>query len=108
MANKKNWLGILALVLVLGALMSGCSPQNPLVGTWVGSNYGFDSEGTYSKDGTYTETTGGITTTGTYTVEGNKCTITVEGIGSIDFDFEVNGNELTYTLMDMTFTYTRK
>ena len=108
MKNRKNLLGILAMALVFGALLIGCSKSNPLIGTWSGSTMGTESEITFGRDGSYTEKTGGMSVSGTYSVDGGKCSITVEGVGTIDYDFVVNGKELTYTFMGIPFTFTKK
>ena len=108
MKNRKNLLGILAIMLVFGTLLIGCSSENAIVGTWVSDIMGIQSETTYASDGTVTDVSMGMTTTGTYVVKGKTVTVTYEGLPPTSFDFEVKGDTLTYSFMGMTFTAKRK
>ena len=108
MAGKKGFLGIFVMVMLIGFVFVSCGNSNPLVGTWTGSNMGIDTEITFGRDGTYTERSGAMSISGTYTVQGNTATITVAGLGTIDYDFRVDGRQLTYNFMGMTFSYTRR
>jgi len=108
MKNKRLFMGIMAMFLVFCALLIGCSAKNPLVGTWIGSDFGIESELIFKKDGTFTEKALGLTVDGTYSVNGKTLTINNEMIGTISYDFEINGNILSYSYMGMDFTYTKK
>ena len=111
MTNKKLVGGILAILLIFGALMIGCSSGNSLVGTWVGNPFGGPQwELTFGRDGSYTRTTEGSSSvsTGTYRIDGSRLIIDVPGRGPDIYDFEVKGNTLSLTQSGFTHTYTRK
>ena len=74
MANKKFWLGILAIVLVFGMMVVGCDePEDEsLEGTWVG-----DGVELKLNDGNFEMSPNGSPyMKGTYTTNGNNMTLT--------------------------------
>ena len=109
MVIKRAWLGILAIILVFGVLISGCSVQNQIIGTWVGNTLGIETELTFGRDGTYTERALGLNISGTYSIHGNRIIVNTALIGTITYDdVRIDGNRLFYTFMGTIFTYTRR
>jgi len=93
MANRKNWLGILVIVLVFGMTVVGCGDGSgggtdpALNGTWSSTNedgveltfnngnYESKANGTLMGKGTYTTSGNKMTSTGTHYMYGSKlCT----------------------------------
>jgi len=99
MANRKNWLGILVIVLVFGMMVVGCDDDSTddgssgvdpaLNGTWVNSSVFVDEDGNVLQTIEYTFNNGNYEFVyvyngtrmpygkGTYTTSGNKITITI-------------------------------
>jgi len=92
MANKKIWLGMLVILLILGATIIGCGTGS-LNGTWVtedgrgeikfsSGRFEYIQDGDPYKDGTYTTSGNKLTLQGespvTYSVKGNKLTFYYE------------------------------
>jgi hypothetical protein len=101
MTNKKMVLGTLAVVLVFGAVLTGCGQGAKLIGTYTVSN----DEGDESflrtiefVDNTIVKVGLGmmgylVENTGEYKVSGNKVTITVDG-SLLLFEIMENGKRL--------------
>ena len=109
----KNNFFILAIFIVLlnATMMIGCSQQNQLVGTWVGGGGGINGQITFGWDGTYTESFHGFiyyTNSGTYIVNDRLVTISVPGKGTINYNFEIRGNQLTYTLNGTIYSFVKQ
>ncbi|GBU29271.1 hypothetical protein R84B8_02835 [Treponema sp. R8-4-B8] len=84
MANRKNWLGILVIVLVFGMTVFGCEDDSggtdpALNGTWVMDNMptGSTAEYTFNNGNYEAQMNGTPQGKGTYTTSGNKITITI-------------------------------
>jgi uncharacterized lipoprotein YehR (DUF1307 family) len=104
MANKKNWLGMLVMVLVFAMAVTGCG-NSPLNGTWVTDYeiHGSHIEWNFNK-GRYFDSSG---YEGTYTISGNSVTITTSE-EPMTFTFRVEGNTLTLTYENQEITFKRK
>jgi len=84
MANRKNWLGVLVIVLVFGMTVVGCDDGSggetdpALNGTWVGNDeYGSSIE-LHCNNGSFEQIFNNRPyTKGTYTTSGDKVTIKV-------------------------------
>ncbi|MDR0457145.1 MAG: hypothetical protein LBH20_10740 [Treponema sp.] len=83
MVNKRNWLGILAIVLIFGMMVVGCDDgstddgsggSNQFIGTWIGGDRDGDSVTLVCTATNWTATFYGGTETGTYTYSGNTVT----------------------------------
>jgi len=88
MANRKNWLGVLVIVLVFGMMVVGCgdgsgSGTDPaLNGTWViegEQGYKFNN----GKFEVFSSDAGKAMGKGTYTTSDNKITMTITHFSSI-------------------------
>lgn len=104
MTNKKNWLGILAIVLVFGMMVGGCDigedTSSELVGRWGFSMFPVTLAFEFTEDGrvhvpetnihdmTFTASGNTITTSFSRTIQG----VTQYGGGTIGFD--IRGNQL--------------
>lgn len=107
---------LLAVMMVMGlALLAGCSPQNPLVGTWEaldGEDFDFGGCTPYmkfNKDGQWVlwledangEKISGVQDTGTYSVDGNTLIIIKDSDSYYDdpneYTYKISGNNLSLT-----------
>jgi hypothetical protein len=105
MANKRNYLGILAVMLVLGMAVVNCdngttngsgdNASNPFVGTWIYSianipisscTFNADLTGTTASDGTFTYTYTGNTAIITYADDGTTDTAFINSEGKLQID----------------------
>ena len=97
---------ILAVLLVsalfLAGLLSACSNEKKLVGTWVAEDDDSSSI-TFASDGSGTVRESGLNGDITWSAEGNKLTITISMCGSSEtseYRYSVNGKTLTLTGID--------
>jgi hypothetical protein len=105
MANKRNYLGILTAMLVLGMSVVSCengtmgnsgnNAANPFVGTWVYSianlpisscTFNADLTGTTASEETFTYTYSGNTAIITYTDDGTTDTAYINSEGKLQID----------------------
>jgi len=135
MANKKNWLGILALVLLFGITVIGCDNNgsngdnnhkeklNPFKGTWVGLDGGGQKITIVITDTTYQGVSIDYRAKGTYTYNGStgQFTQTHMDFGSgwttdgspfgitlpMIVDVTVSGNTLILTALGTETIYTK-
>lgn len=84
-AKKPNYtlIGILSIavvaVIVLAIVLVIVLGGNPLVGTWVSEEYGYDMTITFRKDGIVVVESGGFEEAAKYKVKGSTVTIYVDG-----------------------------
>jgi len=115
MATKKNWVGILVMILVFGMTVVGCDDgstsggnggaNSALNGTWVNENNGE----TTIKDGNYEfiRYDGSFVEKGTYTVDGNIITFTQTSPSNLVYSAVYYPNEKKY-VFEGGVTFTRK
>jgi len=113
MANRKNWLGLLVIVLVFGMMVVGCgdggdggSGSNPLIGKWYYTQETADA-GTYEEAYEFTSD-GKLLISGTdqgftYTVSGKTLTVNTSGVAVGTTTFSITGTELTIDSMFVPF-----
>jgi len=107
MKNKRNWLGVLVMVLVFGMAVVGCDNDttnggnnggntiiNPFIGTWKGQIYS-SNYFTFNTNLTFTYTAGG----GTYSFNGNNATLNVSGV---TYPISI-GSDGTFTYLGQKF-----
>ena len=86
MADKRFWLGILAMVLVFGMTVVGCDngttdkDEDGLNGTWITSSMGLLAEIKFNNGNYETFTNGKAGIQATYTISGNRITLKVSRI----------------------------
>ena len=115
MANKKNWFGILAMVLVFGMTIVGCDHKNgsngnssekggdnvnPFVGTWYYSNSYGTLTITFNAGGTFVHKNGMNSYSGTYSHNGNSANLSAQGgksTATIGSDGKLNFGGVKYT-----------
>ena len=97
MAKRKNWLGILVIVLVFGMTVVGCDDgsgdANPLIGEWYYSDSGTGSSITFTSDGKLLFNGDDIGYT--YTVSGSTLTVNALGQTFGKTTFSISGKTLT-------------
>jgi len=113
MTKKKNWLGMLVMVLVFGMAVAACdTPKDELDGTTWKASMNLGESGTInyvltfdSPNFTMKATSGGQTntTSGTYTISGSTVTLTSTAGGeTATIPATLSGNKLSFS--GLTFT----
>ena len=117
MKNLNKFIGIIALLAVIGFSMAACDNGttdngggNPFVGTWNGSDGDGDAIRLVVTSSTWTVSWPGNpewgTESGTYTYSGNTATLSMAGEGVVG-TATVSGNTMTGILDDIGFTVTK-
>lgn len=101
--NKK--LALLLVCTMIAVVLVGCG-GNKIVGTWVNEDLGQTI--TFENDGTFTQNLDGYSMDGEYSVSDNVITLSVDGYGSEEIPFEINGNELRFSEGDMTLVFIKR
>lgn len=94
--NIKNRLVLLAFVVIIIFLLTGCGTKNDLVGTWIGEE-GDTIE--FFEDGTIMVNDRFFSASGSYSiVDNNRVRIEMDGLwgiaGAQVFQYSVSGNQL--------------
>jgi hypothetical protein len=107
MANKKNWLAMPIMVLVLGLVMIGCPDPNDTTGPTVETYTGTADGQTYTlkitDDKTYELTIGSKKSSGSAAKNGGMYTLTPSNAASVTFTVTKSGNNITSMSGTITF-----
>lgn len=104
---------LIAIVLICSVLLCACG-DNSIVGTWVGEDSGVTVSFSFNDDGTGNlSIAGGLITAGfTYADEGGNLVLTPdenmeEYLSFHDLSYTIDGDTMTLTDSDTTYTLTR-
>ena len=92
------------LLTVMALTVVACSAKSKLIGTWGDEHQSI----TFKKDGTGTYTTlYGVTSFMTYSVNGDKLTMTIEGI-TVSGTVKISGKTMTLDTGSRTMVFTKQ
>ncbi len=73
---KRNIFVITALLVIISCVMSGCSGEKKLIGTWISADSLISVEYTFNEDSTGSKTAFGVSVDTKYTYTNNTLTLT--------------------------------
>lgn len=97
---KKSIIAVLALILTFTLVMSGCSAEKKIIGSWISADSFINVEYTFNEDSTGTMTAFGVTVDTKYTYTDNTLVLTysIMGIDTTEV-YSVSFNESGHLIL---------
>jgi hypothetical protein len=102
---RKGFFGLIAIVVILSFVFTGCSRKGGLSGTWESDDLYFAMTWTFAGNKLIQEVMG-VKVTIPYTIKGNAIAMVYEG-AEVEFDYTIDGDTLTVNMMGMPIEFKR-